>query len=61
MKVGIPGPEGSLAKWQWANLDQSLTELAADVLGPEALEPGSEWAYASCARAPTRSRAAPPT
>ena len=40
MKVGIPGPEGSLAKWQWANMNQSLTELAVDVLGPEALEPG---------------------
>jgi alkylation response protein AidB-like acyl-CoA dehydrogenase len=45
MKVGIPGPEGSLAKWEWANLNQSLTEVAADVLGPEALERGSEWAY----------------
>jgi alkylation response protein AidB-like acyl-CoA dehydrogenase len=45
MKVGIPGPEGSLAKWEWANMNQSLTELAADVLGPEALEPGSDWAY----------------
>jgi alkylation response protein AidB-like acyl-CoA dehydrogenase len=45
MKVGIPGPEGSLAKWEWAHLNQSLTELAADVLGPEALEPGSDWAY----------------
>ena len=28
MKVGIPGPEGSLAKWQWAMLNQRLTELA---------------------------------
>jgi alkylation response protein AidB-like acyl-CoA dehydrogenase len=45
MKVGIPGPEGSLAKWEWATLNQKLTELAADVLGPEALEPGAEWAY----------------
>jgi len=45
MKVGIPGPEGSVAKWEWANLNQALTELAVDVLGPEALQPGSEWAY----------------
>ena len=45
MKVGIPGPEGSLAKWEWAQTNQQLTELAADLLGPEALEPGSEWAY----------------
>jgi alkylation response protein AidB-like acyl-CoA dehydrogenase len=45
MKVGIPGPEGSLSKWEWAMLNQKLTELAADVLGPEALRPDSEWAY----------------
>ena len=45
MKVGIPGPEGSIAKWQWATLNQSLTELALDVLGAEALQPGHRWAY----------------
>jgi len=45
MKVGIPGPEGSIAKWEWAMLNQKLTELAADVLGPEALRPGIEWSY----------------
>jgi alkylation response protein AidB-like acyl-CoA dehydrogenase len=45
MKVGIPGPEGSLAKWEWATLNQGLTELAVDILGPEALQPDSEWAY----------------
>ena len=45
MKVGIPGPEGSVAKWQWAMLNQKLTELAVDVLGPDALRPDSEWAY----------------
>jgi alkylation response protein AidB-like acyl-CoA dehydrogenase len=45
MKVGIPGPEGSLSKWEWAILNQGLTELAVDVLGPEALDPDSEWAY----------------
>ena len=45
MRVGIPGPEGSLSKWEWAILNQGLTELAVDVLGPEALEPSSEWAY----------------
>ncbi len=45
MRVGIPGPEGSLSKWEWAMLNQGLTELAVDVLGPEALEPDSEWAY----------------
>jgi alkylation response protein AidB-like acyl-CoA dehydrogenase len=45
MRVGIPGPEGSLSKWEWAILNQSLTELAVDILGPEAMRPDSEWAY----------------
>jgi alkylation response protein AidB-like acyl-CoA dehydrogenase len=45
MKVGIPGPEGSLSKWEWAVLNQGLTELAVDVMGPEALQSGSEWTY----------------
>jgi alkylation response protein AidB-like acyl-CoA dehydrogenase len=45
MKVGIPGPEGSIAKWEWATLNQKLTELAADVLGPEALRRDAEWSY----------------
>ncbi len=45
MKTGIPGPEGSLSKWQWAEYNQALTELAADVLGDEALDPSSEWSY----------------
>jgi alkylation response protein AidB-like acyl-CoA dehydrogenase len=45
MKVGIPGPEGSIAKWEWAYLNQRLTELAADVLGLEALRPANEWSY----------------
>jgi alkylation response protein AidB-like acyl-CoA dehydrogenase len=45
MKVGIPRPEGSVAKWQWADTNQGLTELASDVLGPEALATDSTWAY----------------
>jgi alkylation response protein AidB-like acyl-CoA dehydrogenase len=45
MKVGIPGPEGAISKWQWADQNQTLTELAADALGPEALEVSSEWSY----------------
>src|SRR5215211_3968021 len=44
MRTGIPGPEGSLAKWQWADANQALTELATEVLGPEGLE-RSEWSY----------------
>ena len=45
MKTGIPGPEGSLAKWQWADHNQELTELATEVGGTEALERDSEWSY----------------
>ncbi len=45
MKTGIPGPEGSLSKWQWAEYNQALTELAADVLGTEAVQPDGEWTY----------------
>src|ERR671919_470445 len=44
MRTGIPGPEGSLAKWQWADANQALTELATEVLGPEGLERNG-WSY----------------
>ena len=44
MRTGVPGPEGSLAKWQWADANQELTELANEVLGPDGLE-RSEWSY----------------
>jgi len=33
MQSGIPGPEGSLGKWQWADLNQDLTELALEIEG----------------------------
>jgi alkylation response protein AidB-like acyl-CoA dehydrogenase len=45
MKVGVPGPEGSIAKWEWADLNQALTELAAEVVGPDGLVRDSEWTY----------------
>ncbi|MGI8726766.1 MAG: acyl-CoA dehydrogenase family protein [Solirubrobacterales bacterium] len=45
MKTGIPGPEGSIGKWQWATLNQSLTDLACDVLGPEGLSKDTPWTY----------------
>jgi alkylation response protein AidB-like acyl-CoA dehydrogenase len=44
-KYGQPGPEGSLTKWMWSDANQALTQLAADVLGPRALEAGDRWAY----------------
>jgi alkylation response protein AidB-like acyl-CoA dehydrogenase len=34
MRTGVPGPEGSLGKWQWAEVNQALTELALDIAGP---------------------------
>jgi alkylation response protein AidB-like acyl-CoA dehydrogenase len=33
MQSGIPGPEGSLGKWQWADINQDLTELALEIEG----------------------------
>ena len=45
MKVGTPGPEGSIAKLQWSASNQALTELAVEVGGVAALEKGSPWAY----------------
>jgi alkylation response protein AidB-like acyl-CoA dehydrogenase len=45
MKTGTPGPEGSISKWQWADLNQELTSLATDVLGPDGLTWGEEWAH----------------
>ena len=44
-KFGQPGPEGSLTKWMWSDTNQRLTQLAADLLGPEALREGDQWAY----------------
>ena len=44
-KYGQPGPEGSLTKWMWSQTNQELTQLAADLLGAEALTVGSPWAY----------------
>jgi alkylation response protein AidB-like acyl-CoA dehydrogenase len=45
MKVGTPGPEGSIAKLQWSSTNQALTELAVEVGGIEALSRDSLWAY----------------
>lgn len=44
-KYGQPGPEGSLTKWMWSETNQELTQFAADVLGPMALQAGGRWAY----------------
>ena len=45
MQSGIPGPEGSLGKWQWADINQGLTELALEIEGAYApLARGAEHA-----------------
>ena len=45
MKYGVPGPEGSLGKWHWSEVNQSLTELAMDIAGPRAQLDDGEWTY----------------
>jgi alkylation response protein AidB-like acyl-CoA dehydrogenase len=44
-RYGQPGPEGSLVKWLWSDTNQRVTQLAADIVGPEALIGGTSWSY----------------
>jgi alkylation response protein AidB-like acyl-CoA dehydrogenase len=44
-RYGQPGPEGSLTKWLWSETNQKLTQLAVDIVGPEALTAHTEWSY----------------
>jgi alkylation response protein AidB-like acyl-CoA dehydrogenase len=44
-KYGQPGPEGSLTKWMWSEANQELAQVAADLVGPDALVAGSPWGY----------------
>jgi alkylation response protein AidB-like acyl-CoA dehydrogenase len=41
----IPGPEAGLAKVTMVNAAIAATDLGADIVGPDALEPDSEWSY----------------
>src|SRR5215217_6898165 len=45
MKTGQPGPEGSLGKWSWSDINQSLTEASAEIRGPEAPIIDEAWTY----------------
>ena len=45
MRTGVPGPEGSLGKWQWADVNQALTELAVDLRGRRAVLDDDRWTY----------------
>ena len=44
-RYGQPGPEGSLVKWLWSDTNQRLTQLAVDIVGPDALTVGESWSY----------------
>jgi alkylation response protein AidB-like acyl-CoA dehydrogenase len=41
----IPGPEAGLAKVTLVNAGIAATDLGADIVGPDALDAGSEWSY----------------
>ncbi len=45
MQSGQPGPEGSIIKWIWSETDQAITEYAVQLLGIEALDRDSPWAF----------------
>jgi alkylation response protein AidB-like acyl-CoA dehydrogenase len=45
MRSGVPGPEGSLGKWHWSEVNQTLTELAMDIAGPHAMIAENDWTY----------------
>jgi alkylation response protein AidB-like acyl-CoA dehydrogenase len=45
MRSGVPGPEGSLGKWHWSEVNQSLTEAAMEIAGPRAMLAEDNWTY----------------
>ena len=51
LRTGVPGPEGSIAKLHWSEVNQRLAHLSREALGPDALlgapdGPGAgRWAY----------------
>jgi alkylation response protein AidB-like acyl-CoA dehydrogenase len=47
---GVPGPEGSPGKSQWAEVNQALTELAVELRGARAVLDDDRWTY-RCLRA----------
>src|SRR5438270_10250180 len=44
-RTGVPGPEGSLGKWHWSEVNQALTELAIEIAGPRAMLADHDWTY----------------
>jgi alkylation response protein AidB-like acyl-CoA dehydrogenase len=45
IKSGMPGPEGSITKIQWASVNQAMTEFAVQVRGLEGLLDDTPWSY----------------
>ena len=45
IETGVPGPEGALAKWQVAELNQQVTALAMELRGIDAPLVDSPWTY----------------
>jgi alkylation response protein AidB-like acyl-CoA dehydrogenase len=46
MKTGIPGPEGSIMKLFYSELNQRMQETAIDLMGPAGqVENGNRWQY----------------
>ena len=45
IESGMPGPEGSIAKIQWASINQALGELALDVLGEDGVLREPVWTH----------------
>ncbi|MEA2683330.1 MAG: hypothetical protein QOK05_1658 [Chloroflexota bacterium] len=45
IKSGMPGPEGSITKIQWASVNQAMTEFAVQVRGTEGLLDDTPWSY----------------
>jgi alkylation response protein AidB-like acyl-CoA dehydrogenase len=45
LRGGAPGPEGSIAKLHWSQVDQELALVATEILGPASqIAGGSPWA-----------------
>src|SRR3979409_444812 len=45
-KSGIPGPEGSILKLMWSELNQRMSETALDIAGPAGqVDDGDGWKY----------------
>ena len=45
MRTGIPGPEGSIMKLFWSELNQRMQETAMEVLGLHGAADGGRWQY----------------